>query len=325
MPSKKITGLFLIMPSGEHVKVSTKKISAASIVGERVVRYGVIEGEQVYLVDTASYPVFQERSIYRILEELGVEVEHALVEAKDGISLQWRTKEKQKTPEAIARLFPDAPNPIARFEGIVKAIAAGLTKQPLKTYSRGYKGLEGEYVDKEKVKRFMVASVSDEGLEELIEFPYLEKTHFMPIKERGTPEEINVIPRLYLDKFLPESHYELYASDDAGRFQLHGLAERYLNGEYEFLNGEKGEAMIIIEGYHATSGTTQEYYVLLWPEYYTDKEGNQKFIWRMMTTKTRILYSKGMLVPQEGEVPKTVQAQKRLLTPSVAVLLDGVV
>jgi len=327
MPSKKISGLFLVLPDGQHIKVRSKKISFANIVGERVVRYGVASEQTVNLVDTATYPIFDARSIYRILEQLGVKVEEFIEPSAEGSPLLagQRPAAEQEIPAEIQRLFPDAPDPIGRLEGLAKVFAAGLAKQPLQSYSRGYKNLNGEAVDSSSVKRYMVASVDEEGMEHLAEFPYLETTHFMPVKEKGKPDEVNVIPRIYLDKFLPEGHYEIYAADDAGRFMMHSLAQRYLNGDYEFPNGEKGEAMIIIDGFHLTSGTTQEYYVLLWPEFYTDKEGKDKFIWRMMTTKTRIMYSKGMAVPVDGEVPKTVQAQKRMLTPSVAVLLEGVV
>lgn len=306
--------------------MKTKVITAANIVGMRAVRYGVAKGQTVELVSTATYPVFSAKAPYAILEELGVKIKETTELGADSMAYTtWKPKQKQKIPEEIKRLFPDAPDPIGRFEGLVKVIAAGLSKQPLQTYSRGYKTPDGEAVSDDMVKRYMVAEVGTDGVEKFVEFPYLEKTHFMPIVERGAPDKVNVIPLIYLSKFLPEGHYEMFASDDAGRFALHNLAQRYLSGEYVFPNGEKGEAMIIIEGYHATSGTTQEYYVLLWAEYYTDKEGNEKFIWRMMSTKTRIKYANGMPVPLKGEVPKTVQAQKRLLTPSVAVLLDGVV
>lgn len=307
--------------------MKTKKINATKIVGEPVIRYGVAKGKTVELVNSATFPVFSPKAPYTILEELGIKIEEVSEASADGSVLLsgWRAKPKQKIPPEIKRLFPDASDPIGRFEGLVKVVAAGLSRQPLQTYSRGYRTFDGIPVSDGEVKKYMVAEVGADGVEKLTEFPYLETTHFMPIIEKGSQEEVNVIPLIYLPKFLPESHYEMYAADDAGRFALHNLARRYLNGDYIFPNGEKGEAMIIIEGYHATSGTTQEYYVLLWAEFYTDAEGKQKFIWRMMTTKTRIKYANGMLVPEEGELPKTVQAQKRLLTPSIAVLLDGVV
>lgn len=292
----------------------TKKISAASIVGERVVRYGVERDEVVQLVDTASFPVFHELFRVKILEKLGVKID-------------WTTGEicLAPVPESILRLFPDAPDPIGRLEGLIKVVGTGLEAMPLKTYKRGYKDGQGDPVDKEDVTRYYVANVDDEGHEELAEFPYLEKTHFMPINERGAPEDVNVIPRIYQHKFLPENHYELYGADDAVRFALWKLAQRYLDEGYEFPNGEKGQAMIIIDGYHATSGTTQEYYVILTPEVYTMPDGSEKFVWTMMTTKTRIKYANGMAVPKEGEVPKTVQTQRRMLTPAIATLLEGVV
>ncbi len=325
--------------------MQTKKITAAKIVGERIVRYGVDKGETVELVNPASYPVFTLKAPYVILEELGIKIEKFSEASADGSMLLtgWRAKRRQKVPQEIKRLFPDAADPIGRFEGLIKVIAAGLSKQPLDTYQKGYKSPDGVPVSKELVERFMVAEVDADGAQlraagvktweykeggvtmRLVKFPDLEKTHFIPVVEKGTLEQVTVIPLLYLPKFLPEEHYEMYAADDGGRFALHNLALRYTSGDYVFPNGEKGEAMILIGGYHATSGTTQEYYVILWPEFYTDKEGQSKFIWRMMTTKTRIKFANGMPVPEEGELPKTIQAQKRLLTPSVAVLLEGVV
>jgi len=320
-PTKRLTGLYLVLPDGVHIKVSSKKIDAKSIVGDKAIRYGIPVDGSVHLVDTATYPTFDERAVYRILENLGVEVDWDNV--VDG-QVIIKPKERQEVPTQIKRLFPDAPDPIARLEGLTKVITSGIASQPLGSYSRGYKDTEGKRVEEGTVKKYFVANVDDSGAEQLAEFPYLEKTHFMPIKEKGGPQEVNVIPRIYQNKFLPEAYYELFASDDAGRFALWKLASKYMDEAFTFPNGEMGQAMIIIDGYHATSNTTQEYYAILYPEVYSSADGKEKFVWIMMTTKTRIKYAKGMIVPQEGEVPQTVQTQRRMLTPSVAVLLEGV-
>ena len=306
----------MVLPDGQHIKVSTKKIDAKSIVGERPVRYGVAIDDRVQIVDTATYPVFDGRTVNRVLEALGVKINWNLTEPKP--------EEEQEVPAQILRLFPDAEDPIARLEGIIRVITTGIEQYPLGSYTKGHKDFEGKRVDSSQVKRYFVAKVDDAGSEQLAEFPYLAATHFMPIQEKGSPQDVNVIPRIYQYKFLPESYYEIYASDDAGRFALWKLASKYMDEGYTFPNGEKGQAMIIIDGYHATSNTTQEYYAILYPEVYSGADGKEKFVWIMMTTKTRIKYAKGMMVPQEGELPQTVQAQRRMLTASVAVLLEGV-
>ena len=315
-PTKRVTGLYLVLPDGVHIKVSKKKIDAKSIVGERPIRYGVPIDDRVQIVDTATYPIFDGRAVYRILEALGVKIDWSLTDPKP--------EEGQEVPTQIKRLFPNAEDPIARLEGLTRVITTGITQHPLGSYTKGHKDIDGKRVDSNLVKRYFVAKVDDSGSEQLKEFPYLESTHFMPIKEKGGPQEVNVIPRIYQNKFLPEAYYELFASDDAGRFALWKLASKYMDEAFTFPNGEMGQAMIIIDGYHATSNTTQEYYAILYPEVYSSADGKEKFVWIMMTTKTRIKYAKGMIVPQEGEVPQTVQTQRRMLTPSVAVLLEGV-
>jgi len=198
---------------------------------------------------------------------------------------------------------------------------------PLMKTSRVKIDEHGSIIPKDGWKRYLVKESDPEtGMERLEEFPYLRKTHFLPVNEKG-PEN-NVHPRIYWDQFKTldkGSYYQVTAYDDPGRFALWKLAQRYMSGEYQFPDGTKGEAMIVVDGYHATSGTTQEYIALLAPLTYVDEEGVERFIWVMKTTQTKIKWTEGMDIPKEGDMPTTVAAKTVLLNKSFNEMLAGLV
>ena len=173
-------------------------------------------------------------------------------------------------------------------------------------------------------KNWMVKEASSSGEETLEEFPYLEKTHFLPVVEAG--EFRNVHPAIYWDQFETLERgglYELSALDDAGRFALWNLAQRYMSGDYAFPDGSKGEAMVVVDGYHAIGGTTQEYIALLAPKQFIDVQGKEKFLWLLKTAQARVQYSNAMDVPMEGERPRTVGPQKAVVMQSFEQMLQG--
>jgi hypothetical protein len=145
-------------------------------------------------------------------------------------------------------------------------------------------------------KEFLVKGVDpSSGREELGELPYLEKTHFFDVVE-GAGGTIH--PMLYWEQFQTldkGGFYELSAVDDAGRFTLWDLAQRFRGGEYAFPDGTKGEAMVVNSGYHATSGTKQEYIALLAPFVYSTREGKRKFVWILKTCQARIEFARASL------------------------------
>lgn len=228
-------------------------------------------------------------------------------------------------PKVLKKLFKG--DALRQFYGMLSLIMQQLQQIPLHKTSRTKIDTNGEIVHKDDWKRYLVKGVKPSGEEVLEEFPYLKKTHFLPIIEKGL--NCTVHPRIYWDQFKTlnrGSYYEVTAFDDAGKFAMWNLGQKYLSGEYQFPDGTKGEAMVVIDGYHATSGTTQEYIALLAPLIYIDEEGVEKFIWVMKTTQTRIAYSGGMDIPKPGEVPRTVPAQRTvLLNKSFNDMLEGLV
>lgn len=229
-----------------------------------------------------------------------------------------------EVPEVLTQLFKG--DALKQFHGLLGIVMMSLGQIPLEKTSRVKTDQHGSIVAKSEWKRYLVKEADpDTGNEILEEFPYLRKTHFLPVNEGGPGN--NVHSRIYWDQFKTldkGSYYEVTAYDDAGRFALWKLAQRYMSGEHQFPDGTKGEAMIVVDGYHATSGTTQEYICLLAPLTYVDEEGVERFIWVMKTTQTRIKWSQGMEIPMEGEMP-TVAAKTVVLNKTFNELLVGLV
>lgn len=229
-----------------------------------------------------------------------------------------------KIPKVLKQIFKG--DALKQFHGMLAIVMAQLADIPLEKTSRVKIDRHANLVPKDGWKRYLVKeSDPATGMETLEEFPYLTKTHFIPIYESGP--RANVYPRIYWDQFKTlnkGSYFQLTAYDDAGRFALWKLAQKYMSGEYEFPDGTKGEAMIVMDGYHATSGTTQEYIALFAPLKYVNEEGKEKFVWVMKTVQTRIAWTEGMDIPVEGEMPTTV-GKTVLLNKSFNEMLEGLV
>lgn len=232
---------------------------------------------------------------------------------------------RPETPDVLKKLFAGE-DPIKQFYGLANAMLTQLEQIPLDKTSRAKIDEMCRIIPDTGWRNYMVKEVGDRGDEVLEEFPYLEKTHFLPIVESGPGR--NVHPAIYWEQFETLERgglYEMSAYDDAGRFILWNLARRYLEGNYTFPDDSKGEAMVVLDGYHATSGTTQEYIALLMPKIYVDVNGKQKFLWLLKTTQARIQYTNAMDVPLEGERPRTVAPQKAVLMKSFEQMLAGLV
>jgi len=132
---------------------------------------------------------------------------------------------------------------VKRFHGLILANTKALQQIPLRTYNRVMTDPSGSIVPDTDWKEFLVKGVDpSSGREELGELPYLEKTHFFDVVE-GAGGTIH--PMLYWEQFQTldkGGFYELSAVDDAGRFTLWDLAQRFRGGEYAFPDGTKGEA-----------------------------------------------------------------------------------
>jgi hypothetical protein len=229
-----------------------------------------------------------------------------------------------EVPEVLTNIFKG--DALKQFYGMLTITMMQLQDIPLTKTSRVKVDRSGTIVPKDDWKKYLVTE-DNEGIETLSEFPYLLKTHFIHINEGGKDNSVH--PRIYWDQFKTldkGSYYQVTAYDDSGRFALWKLARKYMSGEYEFSDGTKGEAMIVMDAYHATSGTTQEYIALLAPVTYVDEDGENKFIWVMKTTQARIKWTEGMEIPKEGETPDTVPAQRTVvLNKSFNEMLAGLV
>jgi len=361
----KVQGTYLVMPDGGQVRVKMKKVKVEDINPPPVVISGRFVGKGFERVYNGSLPQFRPDAVLRILRELGVDISskdvqkhlgflpfcamcgEELSEAEgpsleDGTTLcsschriaddeGWsrlpegkRFKLDLEIPEVLTQIFKG--DALKQFHGMLGIVMMQLGQIPLEKTSRVMTDRHGSIVAKDGWRRYLVKEADpDTGNEILEEFPYLRKTHFLPVNEGGQGN--NVHSRIYWDQFKTldkGSYYEVTAYDDAGRFALWKLARRYMSGEYQFPDGTKGEAMIVVDGYHATSGTTQEYIALLAPLTYVDEGGVERFLWVMKTTQTRIKWSEGMEIPREGEMP-TVAAKTVVLNKTFNEMLVGLV
>ena len=365
MSSKaKVQGTYLVLPDGGQVRVKMKKIKSENINPPPAIRQGRLIDDEFDPVYNGTLPQFRADALLKILAQTGVDVtskgvlqriglvpfcamcgageplDHAL---DDGTPLcsdcfkiadhgVWETLPDDRrfklpeleVPEVLRNIFKG--DALKQFYGMLTITMMQLQEIPLTKTSRVKIDKSGTIVPKDEWKRYLVTEDND-GAETLSEFPYLRKTHFINVNEGGKDNSVH--PRIYWDQFKTldkGSYYQVTAYDDSGRFALWKLARKYMSGEYEFSDGTKGEAMIVMDAYHATSGTTQEYIALLAPVTYVDEDGKEKFIWVMKTTQARIKYTEGMDVPKEGETPDTVPAQKTVvLNKSFNDMLAGLV
>jgi len=364
MSKAKVTGTYLVLPDGGQIRIKMKKVKSENINPPPAIRQGQMIDDQFEPVYNGTLPQFRADALMKILTQTGIDVTSKEVlrhiglipfcamcgvEVNDDYVLDdgsllcsdcfritdnedWKTipndqkfKEPElEVPEILTQLFKG--DALKQFYGMLTITMLQLQEIPLNKTSRVKIDKVGSIINKDDWKRYLVTEDTD-GIETLSEFPYLLKTHFIPVNEKGKNNTVH--PRIYWDQFKTldkGSYYQVTAYDDSGRFALWKLARKYMSGKYEFSDGTKGEAMIVMDGYHATSGTTQEYIALLAPVTYVDEDGKEKFVWVMKTTQARIKWTEGMDIPQEGETPDTVPAQKTvLLNKSFNEMLAGLV
>lgn len=306
-------GLWIVTGAGTFISVDKSPIKAEKIISEPAIRYGkpYQEGKPIELLEPANWPIFREELVDRI--------RNAFADA--GF-----------TAESV---FPKLPNAEQRLTSFLTATLKAAAEYPLASYSKGK--IDRELRRVENFETYEVVGVNEKtGKEQLRPFPYLEMTH--QIREITEEGRIMVWPRIYYDLWLPESHYELSARDDADRIELWKLGDK-LN-HYPFprkdLKGvpilEDGkpifdyeEGMLVKEGYVSQSGSRQQYHALIVPKRIT-AQGEEKFLLEMKLTKTPIKYAKAMPIPRPGEVPTTVAKEQRpLVMESFAELLAQVV
>ena len=362
----KVQGTYLVLPDGGQVRIKMKKVKSENINPPPAIRQGRIIDDQFEPVYSGTLPQFRADALLKILTQTGIDVTSreilrhiglipfcamcGLELANDPFIIEdgstlcadcfkiadheegWekipddrRFKLPElKVPEVLTNIFKG--DALKQFYGMLTLTMMQLQEIPLTKTSRVKVDRSGMIVPKDEWKRYLVTE-DNAGVETLSEFPYLLKTHFIHINEGGKDNSVH--PRIYWDQFKTldrGSYYQVTAYDDSGRFALWKLAQKYMSGKYEFADGTKGEAMIVMDAYHATSGTTQEYIALLAPVTYVDEEGKEKFIWVMKTTQARIKWTSGMDIPEEGETPSTVPTQKTvLLNKSFNEMLAGLV
>jgi len=303
---------------GNFIGLKKKKLSAENIAPQPVIRHGKAPPEDpskpIELVETAHWPVFRGETVDNLVNLF----------AENGLK-----------PEAIYK-DADAETAKSKFTTLMNATLQLLTTQPLDTYKRGYVDRQGRKVESADVYTYKVASVNEAtGREVLEEFPYLELTHIIEEKDE---QGLTVWPRMYYDMWLPDSIYQLTGKTDADRFELWKLAQK-LN-EYPFPvknkdgsiklddNGDPvinyDEAMIVKQGYIASTGSTKAYHALIVPER-IQTQGEDKFVFLMKLTRTVRKFAEAMEVPKPGEVPvSTTREQKPLVMESFAEMLSQV-
>lgn len=308
-------GLWLKTEEGNYIALEKKALTAENIRPEPVIRYGKAPPEDpkkpIELVENASWPVFRDNTVSRIVQLF---------------------QENGFTPKS---LYKDAPDDVAasKFTTLMSSTVQLLMGLPLQTYTKGYIDRKEAKVQSSDVWKYKVVSVNEAtGREELEEFPYLEMTHM--IEEKDSLGYC-VWPRIYFDLWVPDTYHQLTAKDDAGRFELWRLAQK-LNA-YPFpVKDEKGEikrddngdpimqfeeAMLVKQGYVAQSGSTKQYHALIVPER-MQIGSEEKFVFLMKLTRTIRKYAEPMKVPAPGETPVSVlKDQKPLVMESFAEML----
>lgn len=225
---------------------------------------------------------------------------------------------------------------VKKLHGLMEIATRGLQEMPLNSpggYSRAKQTRDGDIipdmlskgnvVNTDGWRDWLVKGVDSEtGEEDLEEFPYFRKTHFIDANATTMKPSIYWPQFQVLDK---GSFREMAAKDDSGRHALWNFAQECMSGKYTFPDGTNGEVMIVNAGYHATSGTKQEYFLLARPIIYMTEEGERKFVWLVKTCQTSIKFSKGMPIPKKGEKPTTVAAKQTLQTQKFEDMISGLI
>ncbi len=298
MNNVKLTGTHILFDDN-YIKVKTKKLKADTITPRPAIRYGVPEEDgKVKLVKSTTIPKFKEDMTTRILERFkGGEVYDTVLSWVIPQGIVEDAEEEDKRA-ALQR---------EHLSKILTLAFAAAQEEPLQGYSRSYVDVFGNLVEA-TVQKYQVKSVDDDGKEELEEFPYTNKTQVFQINDT------TVYPLIYRDEMLQASDmlYELYSSDDVGRFGLWKLAGKMF--DWVKADGTKmAEVMAVIQPLYVTSGSTQEYIGLIWPKRIVEEDGTEKFIFMMRLSQSNLQHINTMDVPKKGEVPVTIDAQQKPL------------
>jgi len=300
MSKPKLTGTHILFDDN-YIKVKTKKLKAETITPRPAIRYGVPEEEgKVKLVTSTTTPKFKEDMSLRIMGRFKTgEVYDTVL---NWINLPDVAEDANEEEKQLA-----LETQRDQLSKILTLAFAAAQEEPLQGYSRGYVDAFGNLVEG-KVKKYQVKAVDDEGVEQLDEFPYVSKTQVFRISDD------TVYPLIYRDEMLQASDmlYELYSSDDVGRFGLWKLASKMF--DWTKTDGTKmAEVMAVIQPVYMTSGSTQEYIGLIWPKRIVEEGGEEKFIFMMRLSQSNLQHINTMDVPKEGEVPVTIDAQQKPL------------
>lgn len=288
MSKPKLSGMHLFFDSN-YIKVKRKKISADKIRPQPAIRYGVKEEDQVKLVKSATTPRFKENITTNIVNRFKRE------EVLDTVKSWIKTDEEGKD----------------HLGDLLMLAFAAAQEEALDGYSRVYVDVEGNIQEGSEVKKFQVVEVKEDGTEVLDEFPYTNATQIFTINEA------TVQPRIYWDEMLQAGDmiYEVYATDDVGRFQLWKVANTLNNWPKDPSDPESPteEMMAVIQPVYLTSGTTQEYIVLISPKRIIEEDGSEKFVLVMKCCQSNVAYLNAMKRPAADEVPVTIQAEQKPL------------
>lgn len=228
--------------------------------------------------------------------------------AHDAVKLYQELHPKATEEEVIKKFAGSALN---NYHSQVSDLLARLQTYPLKTPPGSTRRVKvkqnGTIVPKGQFTKYIVETVK-EGIELLREYPYYEKTHFIEVNED------TLKPAMYWPQFQVlgrGSYSEVVAMSDAGRFTLWETAQKLLSGKHIFPDSTKGEAMVVNNNYHPTSGQHPGYIALMRPVTWLSADGKkQKFAWILKTVTSRMQYSYGMDQPLPGETPVSVALQK---------------
>jgi len=286
------------------IKVKVKKIKASTISPQPAIKEGIRQEDgSIQLVKSATIPRFREDIATTVIERFREQDVF-------GTALFLMAERTEKDLG-----YPDQREPtdsaLYKTENMTvlfRLAFAAAQEEPLDGYSRAKVDLAGNRIDPENVQKFVSRIVDD--VEEFEEFPYTNKTQIFPVNEA------TVQPRIYWDEMLQSGDMlnEVYASDDVGRFALWALADKLNNWPTDPSNPESPteEMMIVIQGVYLTSGSTQEYIVLISPKRIIGDEG-EKFVLVMKCCQSNVAYKNAMVRPKEGETPVTPQTEQKPL------------
>ena len=282
MSKPKISGTYFVVGS-THIKVKTDKILAKNIQPRPPIINGIMRGNEIEEVKSATIPIFVDDAVNRLEE---------LMRTNNYGAADVFGKPKKKEDATLIK---------EKFRSLLSAITLGLSMLPLKSYSRGYVDATGVQVS--DVRKFILKD------DKLVEFPYLEKTHLFQFND------YTMQPRIYWDEMLQAGDYvyEFYAEDDdaLGRKALYDLAVKMdawiYAAEGHPKKGQTEEVMAVIEGTVLQSGSSQEYIALLAPKRIVSEEGEDKFVFVAKLCQSNVQYGHVMSVPKEEELKASQQ------------------